>query len=118
ERGYRGPAILDSAWAMALSCLSVPANSLNMDPYRYPAEADNPVKLSPFRTTNAGQGFRDSVGRRRDDRCHSIGPRSTSHICRSRHLSAVSGCFLRELHAGGEAEFGVDVGEVGLHGAG
>jgi hypothetical protein len=31
--------------------------------------------------------------------------------------SAVTGCFLRELHAGGESEFGVDVGEVGLHGA-
>ena len=31
--------------------------------------------------------------------------------------SAVPGCFLRELYAGGESEFGVDVGEVGLHGA-
>jgi hypothetical protein len=31
--------------------------------------------------------------------------------------SAVPGCFLRELHARGESEFGVDVGEVGLHGA-
>lgn len=30
--------------------------------------------------------------------------------------SGVAGCFLRELHAGAEAEFGVDVGEVGLHG--
>ena len=29
----------------------------------------------------------------------------------------VPGCFLGELHAAGEAEFGVDVGEVGLHGA-
>jgi hypothetical protein len=29
----------------------------------------------------------------------------------------VPGCFLRELHSGGEAEFGVDVGDVGLHGA-
>jgi hypothetical protein len=29
----------------------------------------------------------------------------------------VAGCFLDELHAAGEAEFGVDVGEVGLHGA-
>ena len=28
-----------------------------------------------------------------------------------------AGCFLRELHPGAEAEFGVDVGEVGLHGA-
>ena len=35
--------------------------------------------------------------------------------CRCR--SAVPGCFLSELHAGGESEFGVDVGEVGLHGA-
>ncbi len=26
------------------------------------------------------------------------------------------GCLLRELHAGGEPEFGVDVSEVGLHG--
>lgn len=32
-------------------------------------------------------------------------------------VSAASGCFLRELHSGGESEFGVDVGEVGLHGA-
>ena len=31
--------------------------------------------------------------------------------------SGVAGCFLDELYAGGEAEFGVDVGEVGLHGA-
>ena len=30
----------------------------------------------------------------------------------------VTGCFLGELHAGGEAEFGVDVGEVGLHSTG
>jgi hypothetical protein len=29
----------------------------------------------------------------------------------------VAGCFLGELYAAGEAEFGVDVGEVGLHGA-
>jgi hypothetical protein len=29
----------------------------------------------------------------------------------------VAGCFLDELHARGESEFGVDVGEVGLHGA-
>ena len=29
-----------------------------------------------------------------------------------------AGCFLGELHAGGQAELGVDVGEVGLHGAG
>jgi hypothetical protein len=35
--------------------------------------------------------------------------------CRGR--SAVPGCFLRELDAGGESEFGVDVGEMGLHGA-
>ena len=31
--------------------------------------------------------------------------------------SGVAGCFLGESHAGGEAEFGVDVGEMGLHGA-
>jgi ATP-dependent Clp protease ATP-binding subunit ClpC len=31
--------------------------------------------------------------------------------------SDVAGCFLDELHARGQAEFGVDVGEVGLHGA-
>jgi hypothetical protein len=35
--------------------------------------------------------------------------------CRCR--STVTRCFLGELHAGGQAEFGVDVGEVGLHGA-
>jgi hypothetical protein len=27
----------------------------------------------------------------------------------------VAGCFLGELHPGGQAEFGVDVGGVGLH---
>ncbi len=31
--------------------------------------------------------------------------------------SAVAGGFLGKLHAAGEAEFGVDVGEVGLHGS-
>jgi len=31
--------------------------------------------------------------------------------------SGVASYFLREMHARGEAEFGVDVGEVGLHGA-
>ncbi|MCW2734362.1 MAG: hypothetical protein JWR13_5178 [Mycobacterium sp.] len=35
--------------------------------------------------------------------------------CRCR--STVTRSFLRELHAGGESEFGVDVGEVSLHGA-
>jgi hypothetical protein len=34
-----------------------------------------------------------------------------------RQRSAVAGRFLDELYAGAEAEFGVDVGEVGLHGA-
>jgi hypothetical protein len=32
--------------------------------------------------------------------------------------SAMPGCFLDKLDAGGESEFGVDMGEVGLHGAG
>ena len=36
---------------------------------------------------------------------------------RIRAGSAVAGCFLSELHPGGESEFGIDVGEVGLHGA-
>jgi len=31
--------------------------------------------------------------------------------------SGVAGCFLSELHARGEAQLAVDVGEVGLHGA-
>ena len=31
--------------------------------------------------------------------------------------SSAAGRFLGELNAGGEAEFGVDVGEVGSHGA-
>jgi hypothetical protein len=34
-----------------------------------------------------------------------------------RQRSGVAGCFLNELHAGGQAKFGVDVGQVGLHGA-
>ena len=33
------------------------------------------------------------------------------------HFSGVLGCFLGELHARGQAELGVDVGEVRLHGA-
>jgi hypothetical protein len=33
----------------------------------------------------------------------------------SRRRSGVAGCFLDELHARGQAKFGVDVGEVGLH---
>ena len=44
--------------------------------------------------------------------------RPTAYIfdlnCRCR--SAVPGCFLNELHPRGQPEFGVDVGEVGLHG--
>ena len=35
----------------------------------------------------------------------------------SRRRLGVAGCFLHELYAAGEAKFGVDVGEVGLHGA-
>src|SRR5262249_58632776 len=31
--------------------------------------------------------------------------------------SEAAGCFLRELHAGGEPELGVDMGEVSCHGA-
>jgi hypothetical protein len=31
--------------------------------------------------------------------------------------SDVAGGFLHQLHTGGESEFGIDVGEVGLHGA-
>src|SRR5271165_5272546 len=33
----------------------------------------------------------------------------------ARRRSGVAGCFLDELYAGAQAEFGVDVGEVGLH---
>jgi hypothetical protein len=35
----------------------------------------------------------------------------------SQRRSLVAGCFLGELYAGAQAKFGVDVGEVGLHGA-
>ena len=34
-----------------------------------------------------------------------------------RHRSDVAGCFLSELDAGCQAEFGVDVSQVGLHGS-
>jgi hypothetical protein len=34
-----------------------------------------------------------------------------------RQRSGVAGCFLDELYAGAQAKFGVDVGQVGLHGA-
>jgi sulfite reductase alpha subunit-like flavoprotein len=33
------------------------------------------------------------------------------------YRSSVAGCFLSELHAGRQTKLGVDVGEVGLHGA-
>jgi hypothetical protein len=36
---------------------------------------------------------------------------------RLRRCSGVAGCFLNQLYVGAQAEFGVDVGEVGLHGA-
>src|SRR4029078_2048087 len=42
--------------------------------------------------------------------------RLASSISTVRCLSAVPGCFLNELHPRGQPEFGVDVGEVGLHG--
>jgi hypothetical protein len=35
----------------------------------------------------------------------------------SRRCSGVPAGLLDELHPGGQAEFGVDMGEVGLHGA-
>jgi hypothetical protein len=34
-----------------------------------------------------------------------------------RARSVAAGSLLNQLHAEGDAEFGVDVGEVGLHGA-
>jgi hypothetical protein len=34
-----------------------------------------------------------------------------------RDRSGVACCFLSKLDTGGQSEFGVDVGEVGLHGA-
>ena len=40
-----------------------------------------------------------------------------STLALSRPCSGVAGRFLGELHAGGQPELGVDVGEVGLHGA-
>jgi hypothetical protein len=40
---------------------------------------------------------------------------ASHHLSRG-YGSGVLCCFLDELYAGGEAEFGVDVGEVGLHG--
>ena len=43
-----------------------------------------------------------------DAHCDSIGTQGLG----------VAGCFLDELHAGGEPEFGVDVREVGVHGPG
>ena len=38
-------------------------------------------------------------------------------ITADRARSTMTRSFLGELYAGGESEFGVDVGEVGLHGA-
>jgi hypothetical protein len=45
------------------------------------------------------------------------GHMSALRTCSCRCRSAVPGCFLSELYAGGDSEFGVDVGEVGLHSA-
>lgn len=41
----------------------------------------------------------------------------TGHWPLSQYRSRVAGCFLDELDARGEAQLGVDVGEVGFHGA-
>jgi hypothetical protein len=38
--------------------------------------------------------------------------------CWSHHRSGATGCLLNKVHARGDAEFGVDVGKMGLHGAG
>jgi hypothetical protein len=43
--------------------------------------------------------------------------RCVSERCYHREASGVSRRFVNELHARGQAEFGVDVGEVGLYGA-
>ena len=42
---------------------------------------------------------------------------SMVQACCCAGCSGVAGCLLSELHARGESQFGVDVGEVGLHGA-
>jgi hypothetical protein len=51
-----------------------------------------------------------------------VGGDGGSTSCTTVHMGDIdalseAGCFLRELHAGGEAEFVVDMGEVSLHGA-
>jgi hypothetical protein len=43
------------------------------------------------------------------------GPRTSDEGLEQLAFSGVPGGFLGELHPGGQAEFGVDVGEVGLH---
>jgi hypothetical protein len=54
----------------------------------------------------------------RSENCARQTPRHSPIACaaRWRCWSGVAGCFLDELHARGDPEFGVDVAEVGLHG--
>jgi hypothetical protein len=46
-----------------------------------------------------------------------VSDRGGLHDLRCPCHSGVEGCFLDELHAAAEAEFGVDVGQVSLYGA-
>ena len=80
------------------------------------------IRPSPRRTQQTGRGqLFGTCGipptRRAIDLDRNQGLNDYVFDLSCRHRSAVAGCFLGELHAGGESEFGVDVGEVGLHGA-
>jgi hypothetical protein len=63
---------------------------------------------SAFRCLPPGPALCSGDGGRQDD-----GRRYIVEL--TRRLSIVPGGFLRELYAGGESEFGIDMGEVGLH---
>ena len=92
-------AMLEAALALATIIRAVRIESLNDD---FPLAA-------PF-TVVAAEPIGARVHARTSPRA-----RSTSHL--PQRGSGVAGCFLDELDARAQAEFGVDVGEVGLHGA-
>ena len=53
----------------------------------------------------------------RAERVFADGGKCSGQVVRCRQRSVVAGRFLGELHPRRKTEFGVDVGEVGLHGA-
>jgi hypothetical protein len=104
------------SFTMLLRWVGVDADSREADTLRPLISRDRVIGLlhGPWR-------FINSAPARITTRSKSRPPRTAKHR-RNRvdhaDVLVVVGRFLRELYARGQAELGVDVGEVGLHGAG